>query len=104
VTEGLGIATPASEEATPPSFARLAALTAIAGAPAILGAWLGGFVSVDVLGVLFFAAAAGAAFEVVSEVGRYLLARTPAALTSPHVVGGFLAGLAIMYATGVLVG
>jgi ZIP family zinc transporter len=104
VTEGLGIATPASEEATRPGLGRLALLTMIAGAPAILGAWIGGFVTVDILGVLFFAAAAGAAFEVVVEVGRYLASRPGSGLGSPHVVGGFLAGLAIMYGTGLLVG
>ena len=43
VTEGLGIATAATEERKV-SFARLAALALIAGAPAIFGAWLGGYV------------------------------------------------------------
>ncbi len=104
VTEGLGIATPAAEEARQPSVSRLGALALIAGAPAILGAWIGGFVTVDLLGVLFFAAAAGAALEVVVEVGRYLRERAPGGILSPHVVGGFLTGLAVMYATGALVG
>ena len=59
------------------SFRRLAGLALIAGAPAIPGAWLGGFVTSDVLGVLFFAGAAGAAFEVVVEVGRYVSRKAP---------------------------
>ncbi len=104
VTEGLGIAAPAAESARRPSLARLAAFTLVAGAPTILGAWLGGFVTLDLLGVLFFAAAAGAALEVVVEVTRYLAARAPDGLVSPHVLGGFFAGLALMYATGALVG
>ena len=104
VTEGLGIAAPAAESARRPSIGRLAVLTLIAGAPAILGAWLGGFVTLDILGVVFFAAAAGAALEVVVEVGRYLSDRAPSGLTSPHVLGGFLVGLAVMYATGALIG
>ena len=104
VTEGLGIAAPAAESAYRPSVPRLAALALIAGAPAILGAWLGGFVTLDILGVVFFAAAAGAALEVIVEVTRYLADRAPGGLTSPHVLGGFLAGLALMYATGALVG
>src|SRR5215211_143742 len=54
VTEGLGIAAPIAEGSRAASLARLAALLAIAGAPAILGAWLGGFVRSDVLGVVFF--------------------------------------------------
>jgi zinc transporter, ZIP family len=103
VTEGLGIATAATDERRV-SFARLALLVLIAGAPAILGTWLGGYVRSDVLGVLFFAAAAGAAFEVVVEVGRWLRTRAPGGLTSGWVLGGFLSGVAIMYATGVLAG
>jgi zinc transporter ZupT len=103
VTEGLGIATAATEERRV-SFARLGLLVLIAGAPAILGTWLGGYVRYDVLGVLFFAAAAGAASEVVVEVGRWLRTRAPGGLTSGWVLGGFLAGVAIMYATGVLAG
>jgi zinc transporter, ZIP family len=103
VTEGLGIATAATDERRV-SFGRLALLALIAGAPAIVGAWTGGFVRSDVLGVVFFAAAAGAAFEVVVEVTRYLRARAPGGLTSGYVLGGFLAGVAVMYATGLLVG
>jgi zinc transporter, ZIP family len=105
VTEGLGIATPAAEEKRRSvGIGRLVALVLIAGAPTIFGAWLGGFVRSDVLGVIFFAAAAGAAFEVVVEVGRYLRERAPGGLTSGWVLSGFLAGVAIMYATGLLAG
>jgi len=103
VTEGLGIATAATDERRV-SFARLALLVLIAGAPAILGTLVGGYVRSDVLGVLFFAAAAGAAFEVVVEVGRWLRTRAPGGLTSGWVLGGFLAGVSIMYVTGVLAG
>jgi ZIP family zinc transporter len=102
VTEGLGIAAPIAEGRSV-SLGRLAALTMVAGAPAIIGAWLGGFVTSDFLGVLFFAAAAGAAFQVVVEVTRYVVRRAPGGITSPHVLGGFLAGIAVMYLTGLLV-
>jgi zinc transporter ZupT len=102
VTEGLGIAAPIAERGTV-SFRRLAALALIAGAPAIPGAWLGGFVTSDVLGVLFFAGAAGAALEVVVEVGRYVARRAPGGLSSSYVLGGFLAGIAVMYVTGLLI-
>jgi ZIP family zinc transporter len=84
-------------------FGRLAALVAIAGAPTILGAWIGGYVTSDVLAVLFFALAAGAALQVVVEVVRFVARRAPGGLTSGYAVGGFLAGMAIMYATGLLV-
>ena len=102
VTEGLGIATPIAEGGRA-SLARLMGLVLLAGAPTILGAWIGGFIRSDVLGVLFFAAAAGAAFEVVVEVGRYVARRAPGGLTSGYAIGGFLAGIAVMYATGLLV-
>ena len=52
----------------------------------------------------FFAIAAGAAFQVVVEVGRYVARHAPGGLRSGHVIAGFLAGLATMFVTGVLVG
>ena len=103
VTEGLGIATPIAEGGRA-SLARLTALVLLAGAPTILGAWIGGFLRSDVLGVLFFAAAAGAAFEVVVEVVRYIARRDPAGLRSGYAIGGFLAGIAVKYMTGVFAG
>jgi zinc transporter ZupT len=102
VTEGLGIATPVSGSVA--SFGRLAALTAIAGGPAILGTWLGGYASSDVLSPLFFALAAGAALQVVFEVGRYVARTAPGGLRSGWAIGGFLAGIAAMWATGLLIG
>ena len=102
ITEGLGIAAPAADDGASLSVPRLVALTLIAGAPAILGAWLGGFAANDVLAALFFGAAAGAAFEVVAEVVRYVSRRDPAGLRSGFALGGFLAGIAIMYVTGLL--
>ncbi len=102
VTEGLGIAAPVAEGSRP-GVGRLAALALVAGAPAIVGAWIGGYVTNDVLGVLFFAVAAGAALQVVVEVGRYVARRAPGGLGSGYVVGGFLAGIAAMYLTGLFV-
>lgn len=85
ITEGLGIAAPAAESR---------------GGPAIAGAWLGGFAASDLLAVVFFAAAAGAAFEVVVEVGRYVARRASGGLGSGYVIAGFLAGIVVMYVTG----
>ena len=103
VTEGLGIAAPAAEGGHV-GVGRLSLLALVAGGPAILGAWLGGFLSSDLLAVVFFAAAAGAALEVVVEVGRYVARRTAGGLRSNWVLGGFLAGIAAMYVTGLLAG
>jgi zinc transporter ZupT len=103
VTEGLGIATPIADGGSA-SRKALAGLTVVAGAPAIVGAWVGGFVANDILGVLFFAFAVGAALQVVVEVGRYVARRAPGGLSSGHAIGGFLAGIVIMYATSLIAG
>lgn len=104
VTEGLGIAAPLAEEGEQARIRLpvLAALTVLAGAPAILGAWIGGYAGSDVLAVVFFAAAAGAALQVVVEVTRFVARRAPGGLSSGYAVGGFLGGLMVMYATGLL--
>jgi zinc transporter ZupT len=102
VTEGLGIAAPVAKARV--TVLMLAGLALVAGAPAIAGAWIGGYTSSDVLGALFFAIAAGAAFQVVVEVGRYVARQAPGGLRSGYAVSGFLAGILAMYATGILAG
>ena len=99
VTEGLGIATPASRSRV--TLPILAGLVLVAGAPTILGAWLGGYTSSDVLAALFFGIAAGAAFQVVVEVGRYVARTAPGGLRSNYAISGFLAGIVAMYLTGI---
>ncbi len=102
LTEGLAIAVPAADERPP--LLQLVGLALVAGAPAILGTWIGGYTTSDVLGVLFFGIAAGAALQVVVEVGKYVHRRAPGGLTSGWAIGGFLAGVAVMWLTGLLVG
>ena len=102
VTEGLGIAAPIAK--TRVTLLVLAGLAVIAGAPTVLGAWIGGYTTSDVLAALFFAIAAGAAFQVVLEVGRYVGRHAPGGLRSGYAIGGFLAGIAAMYVTGILAG
>ena len=102
ITEGLGIAAPVSSVRV--SLVRLVMLTLVAGAPAILGTWIGGYASNDLLIPVFFALAAGAALQVVVEVGRYVARTAPGGLRSGWVIGGFLAGIVAMWATGLLVG
>jgi zinc transporter ZupT len=102
VTEGLAIAAPATRARV--TLVRLAALALIAGAPAILGTWVGAYATNDVLTPLFFALAAGAALQVVVVVGRYVARTAPGVLRSGWAVGGYLAGIAAMWATGLLIG
>ena len=103
VTEGLGIVTPVAEGQRV-SLVRLGGLAVISGTPAIFGAWIGGFITDEILAVLFFSIAVGAAAQVVVEVGRYIARRAPGGLGSGWVVGGFLAGIVIMYLTGLVAG
>ncbi len=103
LTEGLAIAAPATDTRRI-SFPQLLGLAVIAGGPAILGAWVGGYASSDVLAVVFFGAAAGAALQVVVEVGRFVARRAPGGLRSGWVIGGYLSGILVMYVTGLLVG
>jgi zinc transporter ZupT len=102
VTEGLGIAAPVAKARV--TLLALAGLALVAGAPTVLGAWIGGYTTSDVLGALFFAIAAGAAFQVVVEVGRYVARQAPGGLRSGYALGGFLAGVVAMYVTGILAG
>ena len=70
----------------------------------MLGTWLGGYATNDTLAVFFFGLAAGAALQVVVEVGRYIRSTAPGGLLSGPVIGGFVAGIAVMWTTGLLVG
>jgi zinc transporter, ZIP family len=100
-TEGLGILAPIAAER--PSILRLVMLGAIAGVPTVLGAWIGAFTYSPVWTTLFFAIGAGAIIQVVWELVRLFLRRSESALTAPLNVAGVMAGLLIMYTTGLLV-
>lgn len=105
ITEGLGIAVPLAEDRdSRPPISRLALLAAIAGVPAVFGAWLGGFFTSGLLATFFFAVAAGAAAQVVYEVGSYIHRNSKDGWRSPTVAGGFVAGIATMYLTSLIAG
>ena len=102
VTEGLGIVAPIARDR--PRVRRLVLLGSIAGLPTVIGAWIGGFTYNPVWTTFFFAVGAGAIFQVIYEVGRLILDReSGGSWASSYNVVGFLMGLAIMYATGLLV-
>ena len=102
VTEGFGIVTPlASYGAT---LRHLLLLGLVAGAPTILGTWLGGLAYSAVWATLFLAVGAGAAFQVVYELARLPGASGRARLVTPTGAAGLVAGLLVMYLTGLFVG
>jgi ZIP family zinc transporter len=100
-TEGLGIVTPLAQER--PGLGSLILLGVLAGVPTILGAWLGGFTYSPAWTTLFLAVGAGAIAQVVYELWRLFARRVEGSLTAPLNVAGLLAGMLIMYATGLLV-
>ncbi len=101
ITEGLGIIAPVLRDR--PQVRQLALMGLVGGAPAILGAWIGGFAPSPVLAVLFLAIGTGAIFEVVYEVGKLIqkdLAREPMPMT---VFSGVLAGMVLLWVTGLFI-
>ncbi|UPH70412.1 metal transporter [Abyssibius alkaniclasticus] len=104
VTEGIGIAAPMLRAR--PKLWTFAALTLLAGSPAIFGMWMGSLAYAPQWSALALAVGAGAILQVMVEVTAYLLrqnAKWQVALMSPPVLGGFLGGLAFMYATAALI-
>ena len=101
-TEGLAIVAPIAS--APPSLARLATLGLIAGAPAVLGAWIGASAFNSSLAAFLFGAGAGAIVQVIVQLAPALRGSDDAGRgLSPRVVAGLLTGGAIMFATGLLV-
>jgi zinc transporter, ZIP family len=100
-TEGLGIISPLTAER--PGLGRLLLLGAIAGVPTVLGTWIGGFSYSPVWTTLFFALGAGAIIQVIYELFRLFARRGGGALLAPLNVAGLLAGVMLMYGTGLLV-
>ena len=100
-TEGLAIVAPVAREGRA-SLRRLALLGLLAGAPAVFGAWIGASAYNPSLAALMFGVGAGAIAQVIVQI---LPAVRDGAgrLLHPLAAGGLLAGLAVMYVTGLLV-
>ncbi|MEY2513774.1 MAG: zinc transporter, family [bacterium] len=99
-TEGLAIVAPIAR--AEPSPGRLAALGLIAGVPAVVGAWIGAAAFNTSVAALLFGAGAGAIAQVIVQLAPTLRDDHGRTL-HPRAVGGMLAGLALMFATGLLV-
>ena len=99
-TEGLAIVAPIASDG--PSLGRLTALGLIAGAPAVLGAWIGAAAFNSSLAAFLFGFGAGAIVQVMVQLAPTLRDDEGRTL-HPVAVGGLLTGLAIMFSTGLLV-
>ena len=86
-----------------PSLRKLAALGLIAGVPTILGTWIGGFSYSPTASVLFLAIGAGAIIQVIVVLGRSMGSHGREGLMGPLNAAGLVAGLIVMYATGLFV-
>ncbi len=101
-TEGLAIVAPLARGRKPPSLRRLVALGLLAGAPAILGTWIGAAAFNPALAALLFGMGVGAIAQVIVQIAPSL--RDGAGrLLHPVTAGGIAFGMLAIYATGLLV-
>jgi zinc transporter ZupT len=100
-TEGLAIVAPVARSGAA-RLRTLVLLGLLAGAPAVLGAWVGASAFHPSLAALMFGIGAGAIAQVIVQILPQVRGRD-STLLSPLVAGGLLSGLLVMYATGLLV-
>ena len=104
ITEGVGIAAPVVRKN--PGWRNWIQLALLAGFPAVIGVWVGGFAFNPMLATIFLAIGIGAILQVIWEVGR-LVARDTVKLGLPVVnwtnLAGVTTGVAIMYFTAFMV-
>jgi ZIP family zinc transporter len=108
-TEGLAIVAPMAKSGKV-MIRKLVAMGLIAGAPAIIGSWIGGFLYSPIAAIIFLSIGAGAIFQVVYSIASWMVNSKTAAvdggrktLLSTSMIAGLIVGMAIMYATSLLV-
>jgi len=104
-TEGLAIVAPlrgVDGGTERPAAARLVGLGLVAGAPAILGAWIGAASFNPSMAALLFGVGVGAIGRVIVQIAPQMRDGS-GRLLNPTAVGGMLCGIAVLYATGLLV-
>jgi zinc transporter ZupT len=101
ITEGLGIIAPVVRDR--PSLRQLALLGLVGGAPAILGAWLGGFSPSATMAIFFLSIGVGAIFEVVYEITLMVKKDTQSANMPFTMFSGITGGMLLLWITGLLI-
>jgi zinc transporter ZupT len=99
-TEGLAIVAPVARSGTA-RVHTLMLLGLVAGAPAVLGAWIGASAFHPSVAAVMFGIGAGAIAAVIVQIAPGL--RADGRVLNPTTTGGLLTGLVVMYATGLLV-
>jgi len=105
-TEGIAIAAPMSRgkgSVGKALIGKLAILGLIAGSPVIFGAWIGGFVYSPFTTVIFLSVGAGAIFQVIITILRWIREEGDKNLSSAAVASGISVGMLIMYLTSILI-
>jgi zinc transporter ZupT len=100
VTEGPAVVAPLAREERP-KLRHFGAMGLLAGAPVILGGWIGSLAVSPTLGAVFLAIGVGAILQVEWEMGS-MIARQGRLATATNLVA-FLIGLVVMYVTDLLV-
>lgn len=103
-TEGLAIVAPIARSGKI-ALRKLLFMGIIAGAPTIVGAWIGGFLYSPLLSIIFLSVGAGAIFQVVFQLGTWMYRsnRNKALSGNMPIISGFALGMLIMYITGLLI-
>jgi zinc transporter ZupT len=99
-TEGLAIVAPLAER--PPGLGRLIALGLVAGAPAVVGAWIGAAAFNPSVAALLFGAGVGAIAQVIRQLAPAMRDGDGRTLHG-GAVAGLVAGIGALYLTSLLV-
>ncbi len=100
-TEGLAIISPIAKDR--PTLRTLMSLGLVAGVPTIAGTWLGGMAYSPLWATLFLSIGVGAIIQVVVALYRMVARQSPGTVWTPLTAGGLMAGLVVMYTTGLFI-
>ncbi len=114
-TEGLAIVAPMAK-AGKVKTRKLLLMGLIAGTPAILGTWVGGFMYSPIAAIIFLTVGAGAIFQVVFSIASMMVKdgnknNNPinnennkwSSILSSSIITGFVLGMVIMYITSLMI-
>jgi zinc transporter ZupT len=121
-TEGLAIVAPIAKSNSKVMLRRLVMMGIIAGAPAIAGVWIGGFLYSPIAAIIFLSVGAGAIFQVIYSITSWMINNNndknnivdddsdiknregrKNAWLNASVIAGFIIGMMIMYITSLMV-
>jgi zinc transporter ZupT len=117
-TEGLAIVAPIAKSNSKVRLRRLVMMGVIAGAPAIAGMWIGGFLYSPIAAIIFLSVGAGAIFQVIYCIMSWILnnsndkndivndysnMKNRKGRKNVPLIAGFIVGMIIMYITSLMV-